>query len=441
MDAAVSSAVRVAAALIGSPGAAPAGGLAPAQQGAALVDRVCASGSLARGTRAGSDARRAVDVTAFLNVDLEFGALQAPEALSRLEGYLRSSLSGVTGQSGSSSDAVAAAAVRVLDAECRGGLWAEVGFAAAATGAGAEAPPGPLVRVFVAENKSSSVTPAASTSSAAAAPESGSVAQAQAQALAPAAVLSQLLLRTDADSDKATQQQAAVLHAAERRHKTALKRVAATAGAGAAAAEDWPDQLSCGVDEARCLFWRRQPYAALHAAQAAHDAWDAAVPAAAGAAAAAPAATPALQEALRGDAVLHLLDVLTLWALQEGAGEGAQAAAAVGQVADGSATVVRKVLAALAAPDGGGIGAPALHVRLSGGLLGGDSAAEPAAGSAQAGGGGQGVVVADPCLPCMDLYGNACRVLLAQLGAEASAAAGADLLAAVARAGLAQLQA
>ncbi|PNW80695.1 hypothetical protein CHLRE_07g326100v5 [Chlamydomonas reinhardtii] len=439
MDAAVSSAVRVAAALTGSPGAAAPAVAPPTQQGAALVDRVCASGSLARGTRAGSDARRPIDITAFLNVDLEFGALQAPEALSQLEAYLRSSLSGDGAGGGSPSDASpAAAVVRVLDAECRGGLWAEVAFPAAATGAvagagggagtGAETASSPaVVRVFVVENKSSIVAPAASALGAGLAP--------QAQSLAPAAVLSQLLRRTDTESDKAAQQQAAVLHAAERRHKSAVKRAAAAGtggGAAAAAAEDWPDRLSCGVDEARCLFWRRQPYAALHAARAMHDAWDAAVMV---------AATEAQQAVLWDDAVLHLLDVVTLWAaLQEGGGGDEPAAAAAGQ-ADSIAAVVRKVFATVAtAPDGSRSTAPALRVCLSGGLLGGDAAvAEPTAGPAEAAGGT--VVVADPCLPCMDLFGNACRVLQSPLGAQAGAGAGAQLLAAVATAGLAQLQA
>ncbi len=438
------------------------------KSGPVVVDRACCAGTMARRTFSQGDP---ASVTAFLNTDLQFGVYEAPAALSQLESVLHAQLNALS-HTGSADPASALTGweVRVLDPECRGGLWAEVRCQSSrASQPEAQGSPTPItVKVYVTENMSKSVVPAT-------APPAALAAAAAAASGAGASTDADLYgeLYDNLDQQKAAEQQASVLAAAEGRQKREERRRArhekrqqqhqqqhgqehehgheqagaaghqhggsspTATGAGTPARSVGADPtiavLSGGLEEARCLFWSSQPKAALAAARQTHVAWRAAY---------GKHTTGAVQSS-DPEAVLLLLDVLALHAYQMQEVEAAAGGGGAGMADDAAAVsgVVRRVFTMLAnaaelaegggAGGGEGEGTRMWSVALPGGLLAGVEWA--GGGHHEAGAGGGALRVEDPCAPFLDLYGVACAAVAAggagpvgAVGAGGSGEAGAE---------------
>ncbi|PNH00800.1 hypothetical protein TSOC_006346 [Tetrabaena socialis] len=457
--------------------------------GAPLVDRTCLAGSLARGTFSGPEFEPAAFV-AFVNLDLQFGAYDVPEALDVLAAEVRGCVGGTkaAGVQGSSVAERARPRLCVKDAECRGGLWVEITlpgpggdatrYGADAAAAGQDA----VVQIWLAENMRSGragappETAAPPPTAAASIPPTGGD--------RPGPTGDQCGVLYDAlgpvDPEAALGQQRNGLGGVERAARDAARLQARQAGSGggtgtaaatgAKGTAAWAARLSCGFEEARRLFWSRQPPAALRAAAAAHRLWHRAAAAprepqgaaeqgsetSAGGSSSGPAGSggggagadaaaksgEALaargQPELAGGHVLHLLDLLALHASRERRQLAPEAGAAAGQAAGTplpavtgeERAVVRRLFELLAAngnPGGGGSGAVGaggggrgLYVAFGGGGLaqgaaGGGWGAGTEDEASLAGGGGAGsapgTVVLDPCVPALNVYAAACEAV------------------------------
>lgn len=459
------------------------------KSGPVVVDRACCAGAMARRTFSPGDP---VSVTAFLNTDLQFGVYEAPAALSQLESVLHAQLNALSHtESADPASALTSWEVKILDPECRGGLWAEVRCQSSrAHQLEAQGPPTPItVKVYVTENMSKSVVPATAPPAAALAADAAAVSDAGAST--DANLYGELY--DNLDQQKAAEQQASVLAAAEGRQRREERRrarhekrqqqhaqeheqaheqggvaghqhggssptaVGVGAPARAVGADPTLAMLAGGLEEARCLFWSSQPKAALAAARQTHVVWRAACDK--HAPSSAPSGDP--------DAVLLLLDVLALHAYQLQEVEAAAGGGGAGMADDAAVVsgVLRRVFTTLANAAelaegggagggvGGGAGTRVWSVALPGGLLPG---VEWAGGAHhEAGAGGGALRVEDPCAPVLDLYGAACAAVAAgprgseEVGAEGREAAapagpsdvaGAELLGRVARLALEVLE-
>ncbi|EFJ43088.1 hypothetical protein VOLCADRAFT_96779 [Volvox carteri f. nagariensis] len=429
--------------------------------GAALVERICVTGSLSRGTYAAGC--EATGLELFLNVDLQFSPHEVAKALDALTTSISSGSEFADGN-------FEIIEVKVADAECRGGLWAclharrrcnlpEAVVAGANPGGGgggsgqdepasapatAETATGsdtPLIlQLFLSENMTSSV-------SARSAPQPNGCDNVE---LVPLGLNS-------ADEHKACQQQHNLMVAAEQRLRREARYRMRHSRAGAAAtasspggatgmpvpAAAWVAKAACGVTEARSVFWSRQPEAARRAAREAHELWRRAIDAAGkgekggggrggGSCSSGPAE-------LWSDEVMLLLDVLVLHGyrqlhdqraepqqLDSGAGEAptqellpAAAAAPATAAGDGDVLALAfKILSTdYATSNGGSSNGGGMRVALQGGILSGEEesgAADAVAGAEGGSGAGnreRGLVVLDPCFPVLDIYAAACEVV------------------------------
>ncbi|GLI68568.1 hypothetical protein VaNZ11_013034, partial [Volvox africanus] len=271
-------------------------------RGSALVERTCVTGSLARGTYvAGCET---TGLVLFLNVDLQFSPHEVPKALEALAESLRSEqVLGGKGFEGFD--------LQIADAECRGGLWANLHARRCkdlrtepAEGASPSHDVPFVLQLFVAENMTSTVSQRAAP-----------VSNAEALGLGPV------------DELRARQQQQNLLVAAEQRLRRAARYQvrqgrAASGAAAAVPAAVWAAKAACGVAEARRVFWSRQPEPALRAARAVHETWRLTLTATV----TKQQSQSQSQQELWSDEVMLLLDVLALHAYRqeaEAGGEGA----------------------------------------------------------------------------------------------------------------------
>ncbi|GIL92815.1 hypothetical protein Vretimale_19228 [Volvox reticuliferus] len=359
-------------------------------RGSALVERTCVTGSLARGTYvAGCEP---TGLVLFLNVDLQFSPYEVPKALVALAESLRSvEALGDKGFEGFD--------LQIADAECRGGLWANLHARRRRPAADSGTEQAPLsddapfvLQLFVAENMTSTVSQRAAP-----------ISNAEALGLGPV------------DEHRARQQQQNLLVAAEQRlRREARYQVrqgrAAIGAATAVPAAVWAAKAACGVAEARRVFWSRQPEAALRAARAAHETWRLTLDATAKQLQKQPQSHPEQQQKLWSDEVVLLLDVLALHAYRQEAEAGAEGA------------IVTRIFTILSA---GSVSCEAskgaLRVALQGGVLAGDGegvaaglVADAPAGGAEA----ESLVVLDPCFPVLDVYAAACEAVGQGEGAD-----------------------
>ncbi|GLC36003.1 hypothetical protein PLESTB_000528300 [Pleodorina starrii] len=399
------------------------------REAAALVERTCVTGSLGRCTYAvGCEA---TGLVLFLNIDLQFSPDETLQALNALAAALRSGLA----CDGWSFE------LHIEDAECRGGLWATLHCRPRKSEDASAAGHDVALQLFLAENMTSSVRPRQ-----AGAREETAGAGDAAAAESGDGPGKGLLDMGPVVEHKARQQQENLVAAAAQRARRDARHQARHGGAvtAAAPAAAWVAKLGCGMAEARCVFWSRQPEAALRAARAAHGAWNLVVEKDLGqdqrgqSAAAGPGGRGDDKEAgdgsggaglvLWSDEILHLVDMLALHAYREAHAQAQPAPAEEGPTGQSSASsqegaVVSRLFGILSTDYANST--TGLRVEMEGGLLAsrGGSAEAPAgavnAGREVGGDGERRLVVLDPCFPLQDLYAAACEAVGQGEGAEA----------------------